>query len=52
MLTENEKKSANYARIVYVLQSMKEDGLISAEEYKRAKKYYQSLTGSDLVLLD
>lgn len=38
--------------IVAVLKSMREGGVITQAEYERAKRYYQKLTGSDLVIAD
>lgn len=38
--------------IVAVLKSMREGGVITLAEYERAKRYYQKLTGSDLVIAD
>lgn len=52
MISEKQTKSANYLRIVTVLRSLLEDGTISAKEYARAKKYYQKLTGADIVIAD
>ena len=45
-------KSANYLFIVAVLKSMREGGVITLAEYERAKRYYQKLAGSDLVIAD
>ena len=47
-----QTKSANYLFIVAVLKSMREGGVITQAEYERAKRYYQKLTGSDLVIAD
>lgn len=52
MITENEKKSANFLRIVTVLQMLRNNSIITGGEYDKAKKYYQSLTGSDLIILN
>lgn len=52
MISEKQTKSANYLRIVTVLRSLLEDGTISVKEYARAKKYYQKLTGADIVIAD
>ena len=51
MITMSQTKSANYL-IVAVLKSMREGGVITLAEYERAKRYYQKLTGSDLVIAD
>ena len=50
MLTETQTKSANYIRIIAVLRSLKENGVISEKEYGRAKKYYKKLTGADICI--
>ena len=52
MITMSQTKSANYLFIVVVLKSMRNSGVITAAEYERAKRYYQKLTGSDLVIAD
>lgn len=52
MVAENQKKSANYLRIVAVLRSLLANGTISQKEYGRAKKYYKKLTGADIVIAD
>lgn len=52
MITETEKKSANFLRIITVLRSLRNDGTITEKEYLRAKKYYQNLTGADLMIAD
>ena len=52
MITMSQTKSANYLFIVVVLKSMRNSGAITAAEYERAKRYYQKLTGSDLVIAD
>ena len=52
MITMSQTKSANYLFIVAVLKSMREGGVITLAEYERAKRYYQKLTGSDLVITD
>lgn len=52
MLTTSQTKSANYLLIVAVLKSMREGGVITPAEYEWAKRYYQKLTGSDLVIAD
>ena len=50
MIAVSQTKSANYLFIVAVLKSMREGGVIT--QYERAKRYYQKLTGSDLVIAD
>lgn len=52
MLSEKQTKSANYLRIVSVLRALKDGGTITEQEYCRAKKYYQKLTGADIVIAD
>ena len=52
MIPMSQPKSANYLFIVVVLKSMRNSGVITAAEYERAKRYYQKLTGSDLVIAD
>lgn len=50
MVTDTLHKSATYLRIVSVLRAVNDKGLITAEEYARAKQYYKKLTGADLVI--
>lgn len=52
MIAVSQTKSANYLFIVAVLKAMREGGVITQAEYERAKRYYQKLTGSDLVIAD
>ena len=52
MIATSQTKSANYLFIVAVLKSMRDGGVIPPAEYERAKRYYQKLTGSDLVIAD
>lgn len=50
MISETQTKSANYLRIIVVLRSLKESGVISEKEYGKAKKYYKKLTGADICI--
>lgn len=52
MLTETQTKSANFLRIIAVLRSLRESGVISDKEYGKAKKYYKKLTGADINIAD
>lgn len=52
MIAVSADKSANYLFVVAVLKSMQESGVITLAEYERAKRYYQKLTSSDLVIAD
>lgn len=52
MITESQTKSANYLFIVAVLKDMRDSSVITSAEYDRAKRYYQKLTGADLVIAD
>ena len=52
MLSENQSKSANFLRILLTLRSLRQRGAITETEYLRAKKYYQNLTGADIILVD
>ena len=52
MIAEKQTKSANFLRIVSVLKSLLDGGKITKKEYSRAKKYYQSLTGADIILVE
>ena len=48
----NQNKDMNYARILEVLRHLRAKTVISEKEYRKAKKYYQKLTGANLVLAD
>lgn len=52
MLTEKETKSSNYIRIISILKSLRDDGIITFQEYTKAKGYYRNVTGADIVILD
>lgn len=52
MLSEHQNKNANYLRILMTLHALRQRGDITEKEYRRAKKYYQNLTGADIVLTD
>lgn len=52
MLSEHQNKNANYLRILMTLRALRQSGDITEKEYRRAKKYYQNLTGADIVLTD
>lgn len=52
MLSENQNKNANYLRILMTLRALRQRGDITEKEYRRAKKYYRTLTGADIVLTD
>jgi len=52
MISEVQTKSANFLCIMSVLRKLRKDGTINAREYDRAKKYYQRLTGADIILAD
>ena len=52
MLSEHAKQNANFLRILLTLRALRQRGTITEKEYRRAKKYYQHLTGADIVLAD
>lgn len=52
MVAEKQTKCAHFLRIVTVLQGMLDSGIINEKEYRRAKKYYQKLTGADIIIAD
>ena len=52
MLSERQNKNANYLRILMALRVLLQRGDITEIEYRKAKKYYQNLTGADIVLTD
>lgn len=52
MIAEKQTKSVNFLRIVSVLRSLLSNGIITPKEYARAKKYYQNLTGADIIVVE
>ena len=50
MLSEHQNKNANFLRILMTLRALRQRGDITEKEYRRAKKYYQALTGADIVV--
>ena len=52
MLAENKTNNANYLRIISILKSMRNNGIITFREYICAKKYYCKLTGADIIIVD
>ena len=52
MLAEKNTKNANFLRIISVLKYLRDGEIITDTEYARAKKYYQKLTGADIVITD
>ena len=52
MISERQTKSANFLCIISVLKDLMNKGMISPKEYNRAKKYYQQLTGADIILAE
>ena len=52
MVSERQTKSANFLCIISVLKDLMNKGMISPKEYNKAKKYYQQLTGADIVLAE
>lgn len=52
MVAENQTKCANFLQIISVLRHLLDTGKINEKEYRRAKKYYQKLTGADIIIAD
>ena len=52
MLSEHQNKNANFLQILMTLRALRQSGDITEKEYRKAKKYYQVLTGADIVLAD
>ena len=52
MISEYQKKSANFLCIITVLKELEASSMISQKEYEQAKKYYQQLTGADIILTE
>ena len=52
MVAESRTKNANYICIIAILRNLRDDSIISSKEYKRAKRYYAKLTGSNIIIVD
>lgn len=52
MLSEKQTKSANFLRIIMQLRFLRDTGMITEQEYYKAKKYYKGATGADIVISD
>ena len=52
MVSERQTKSANFLCIIAVLKELLDKGVITNDEFLRAKKYYQQLTGADIILAE
>ncbi len=52
MLSEHQNKNINFVHIMQMLKSLLQSGAINQEEYTRAKKYYQKVTGADLIVAE
>ena len=51
MIAEKQKQSANYMRILSVLQALRTGGMITEPEFEKAKEYYREITGADIIIL-
>ena len=52
MVSENAVKNAGYLQIMTILVSLRKKGIITTEEYHRAREYYYKLTGADVIMTD
>ena len=52
MISEKGRNNINFMRIVFILRNLRVSGMITADEYKRAKGYYQKVTGADIAVID
>lgn len=52
IVTENAKKSVNFVRILIVLRRLRDDGIITKQEFENAKNYYRKATGADIYVVD
>ena len=52
MLAQKNRNNINFIRIVAVLRNLRSGGMITREEYRRAKGYYKKVTGADIALVD
>lgn len=50
MIANNKTKNVNFLRLLRILQSLRDDEIITLAEYDRAKKFYKNLTGADIVI--
>ncbi len=52
MISEKSRNNINFMRIVFILRNLRVSGMITTDEYKRAKGYYQKVTGADIAVID
>ncbi len=52
MVSDKAKQNAGYLQIVLLLKNLLRKSIITKEEYERARNYYITMTGADLVLTD
>ncbi len=52
MLCQNCSNNINYLRIVVILRKLRDCGMITEKEFKRAKDYYAKVTGADIAVYD
>lgn len=52
MLCQKNKNNVNFLRIVVILRRLRDCGLITEPEFRRAKAYYLRLTGADIAVYD
>ncbi len=52
VIAQNRNKNINFVRIIQMLKKLRERGEITEAEYRRARRYYQKMTGADLVVAD
>ena len=52
MLCEKNTNNINFLRIVVILRKLRECGMITEKEFKRAKEYYEKMTGADIAVYD
>lgn len=52
MIAKQQSESANYLCIVWALRDLRKAGKITEKEYARAKNYYKTLTGADIIITE
>ena len=50
MIPKKLQKDAEYLRIVRILKKLRETEAISDEEYARAKRFYRTLVGTEMIV--
>ena len=51
MVCDDARPNIGYYRIMLILQELRRDGVITKEEFERAREYYQKKTNATMVFI-